>query len=229
MTQALIYCAGVGQRWARGWPDDCPKQLVEVDGERLLDRTVAQLRRHDIAPIVVGFDPRLSVEHADYWTPPHPTRWLAETIEHSATLWQNDTRTIGLFGDVWFSDWAIDQIAGSKRICFFGRYRPSVLTGGPGEVFGFAWDREDSSVLLEHIRAGVADAEEKDTGAHGAPTEPGSIWQPYRRLCGFDMYDHRTDDRYWCEINDWTDDFDTPGRYAHWMAAYRRRWIKDSG
>jgi hypothetical protein len=123
----------------------------------------------------------------------------------------------------------MDQVATSERIKFFGRYRPSVLTGGPGELFCYAFDRRDNERIMGHIQAGVKDAAEKDAGVHGSPTEPGAIWQPYRRLCGFDMYDHRVEDEYWVEVNDWTDDFDTPERFHHWLATYKRRWIVDTG
>jgi len=227
MTRALIYCAGVGQRWARGWPDDMPKQLAPVEGEPLLYRTCRQLRERDVFPVIVAFDERLRVEGAQFWSPDQPTRWLVETIGASRSLC-DDRRTIGLFGDCWFSDHAMNVMCSCTGLQFFGRYRPSMLTGGPSECFGFAFDAPDKVRVFDAIEAGIADAVEKDAGVHGSPTEPGAIWQPYRRLCGLDMYDHQVP-AHWIDIDDWTDDFDTPERYERWITRFERRWIGDTG
>lgn len=227
MTRALIYCAGVGERWARGWPDGQPKQLAVVEGEPVLHRTCRQLTERNVEPVVVAFDERLSVSSAQFWRPPEPTRWLVETIGTSESLC-DDQRAIGLFGDCWFSDHAMDVICTSSGLQFFGRVRGSVLTGGPAECFGFGFDAADRSRFFDAVRAGIADAAEKDAGVHGSPTEPGSIWQPYRKLCGLDMYEHRCPS-HWVEIDDWTDDFDTPERYERWLTRFERRWVGDSG
>ena len=205
-----------------------PKQLADVEGERLLDRTVCQLNGRGVYPIVVGYDERLNVENAGFWTPPRQTRWLVETIALSEEVCDPE-RTIGLFGDAFFTDDAMDTICQSDGLKFFGRHDGSVMTGGPAECFGWAMNYADHPTFFNAVQAGVRDADEKNAGAHGSPIEPGAIWQPYRLIAGFDMYDHRVDDWYWETIDDWTDDFDTPERYNIWLDRYSRRWVQDNG
>jgi len=233
--RALIYCAGVGSRWLRGWKDDSPKQLLEVESERLLDRTVRQFRAREIEPTIVAFDKRLKVGGAAFVAPAESTRWLVETIHVTADLWRSDSITIGVFGDVCFSEATMDKLATlCGGIRFFGRKSGSPITGGPPEVFGFSCSPDRSSAFHAAIQRAIIDAEKMDPvwadgGYRVLSTEPGSIWQPYRFLIGVDPYAREFERQLWVECNDWTDDFDTPERYRQYIETYAKRWIKQDG
>jgi len=59
--KVLILCAGDGSRWGNYL--GVPKQLVTINGETLLDRTIRLLRENQIADItIVSNDNKLKVK-----------------------------------------------------------------------------------------------------------------------------------------------------------------------
>ncbi|MEE9366919.1 MAG: hypothetical protein V3W44_09555 [Dehalococcoidales bacterium] len=215
MRRAIITCAGEAKRWA----GETPKQLVDVEGEILLERTVRQCLQHGLSPIVVAEDDRFDVEGAELFMPV-ASRWWCETALSTQVLWTPGEHVL-LLGDVWYSDAGFKVVAETKGLHWFGRARPSIITGGSGEVFAVSWDSSSAHRLHSALHAGLEHAK----------TDPdhflaGSPWQPYRWLCGNPMERHMVLEReIWTEIADWTDDFDSVERYECWLSRRKRRFI----
>jgi len=202
----IVIAAGPGERW--GEHTGVPKHLVEIEGERLLDRTCRQFRPHGDV-FVAGHDERYQTpwsilfKAGKYLTP----EWGgADKFLSSASLWNQNGRTVVLYGDVWFSKEAVDTIVDfrEKEWQLFGRFGPSEVTGTPwGECFA-------QSFHTEHIEEHYAKLREmaKMEGKTGG-------WVHYRMMQGMEPLAHRRGPRF-TEIDDWTDDFDFPEDYDRW-------------
>lgn len=131
--RAFVMCAGEAERW--GGYLGVPKQLVSVDREPLLHRTVRELARRGVTDVfIVSENLRLGVPGATLFVP-GACRWLVESIVSTAPLW--DDENIFLLGDVWFTPDALDKIVRDRReLAVFGRAAASLITGCPyGELF----------------------------------------------------------------------------------------------
>lgn len=228
MKRALIFAAGSGKRW----PSETPKQLVEVEGEIVIDRTIRQLKERGVDCWVVTRDPRLERPGTKAFTPTL-CRWLVETILATKEIWRDDM--ILLLGDVWFSDRCINKMVEAKGTHWFGRQDVSYLSNGPSEVWGCTWNADDCEDFVESMEVELQRCIELDKKAPVRLDKEafnleehlrGSLWQPYRYLAGVPIDSHRFDTSgLWVEVHDWTDDFDTPEHFAQWKARFRNRWI----
>lgn len=205
---ALIFAGGSGTRWSeRGYP----KQLHQICGEPILHRTVRQFLARGVRPVVIAHDSRLHVDGAEaYDVGEHgpANRWLVEGIILSAPLWSG--RMIGVFGDVCFTDAALDTICAEDGFRFFGRDHNSTITGGYPELFAWTWGNEDTATLMRGLDVGLEDALRKDPSGTGYNYMTGAIWQPYRSIEGIDIDAHCKVGALWAEIDDLTDDVDYP-------------------
>lgn len=221
--RVLIFCAGEAKRWK----NDRPKQLVDVDGCPLLERTVSQVRARGYQPIVVAHEDVFGVLDAEVFRPKEST-YNTDSVLATRCLWGDET--LCLLGDVWFSEEALDTITTAAfGVKVFGRERPSTLTGGCGEIFAFRWDRANDDKVAEAMALATEHARthpRKNTGRDNFGSPLGSLWQPYRALAGIDMDAHRTDATIWKEIDDWTDDFDSVEAYERWMQRRKARFIR---
>ena len=220
--RVIITCAGPAVRWGKG--QDTPKQLALVDGIPVLDRTIRQCIDRGAKPIVVANAPIFEREGAELFKPADSRCWC-DTALATESLWQG--QTVMIFGDVFFTEPAIDECLSLTGLRAFGRVKPSVLTGGPSEIFGISWGERDNSTVKAALQAGKAHSDAdpgKKYDSIGTPM--GSPWQPYRHLIGCNLEDHKVDKEMWVERNDWTDDFDTPERYTEWVYRYERRFVR---
>ena len=224
--RALIYAAGKGSRWH----GDLPKQLVEVEGESILGRQLRQFKAHRIEPYVVANDPQIvAATKAGGGTPVSvdmaTARWVAETMLRTQDMWAGSM--IGTFGDVWFSDYAMEIIATSSGLKCFGRRAQSVMTLGPAEIWAFGWEPEHNARMRESLQVAVDAAEvalgDRDPGG----TPHGGAWPAYRHMAGVPLETHGFDkEGIWVEINDMTDDpVDDPHRFAAWSQRMSRRFV----
>ncbi len=146
MTRIIILCAGQANRWA---PKSL-KQLVPIDGEPLLHRTVRLLRSFEYDDIYIAcIDPKLRIEGCKHFTP-SDARWTASTLYSSRHLWDN--RTIILLGDVYYTEESLTKILECpSELKFIGRLGPSSFTGCPyGEIFGLLFS-DSMHLQLENI------------------------------------------------------------------------------
>lgn len=210
MTEAIILCAGSGERW--GGYLGVPKQLVRIGKEALLDRTVRLLRENGVTNIhVVSNDERLKVEHVNLFSPAL-SRWTVETLLSTRSLWAE--RTVVLLGDVFYSEDAMRaaiEFDGPVRV--FGRSGPSWFTSCEwAEIFAVSFTREAIGRI-----AHAADCALQAAAGGGK----GKLWQMYYSLLGSPMDEHRIDSDVFFVIDDFTDDFDSPEDYDSSVRRYR--------
>jgi len=219
MKTALIFAADRSTRWAAvGYP----KQLFEIRGVPIIERTVAQLLDRDIRPVIITNTSELDVDEADLELRDR-CRWLVEEIWNSYSLWHGEM--LGLFGDVCWTNEAMDTLCAAEGLKFLGREHDSLITGGCPECFGWTWGPDDYGELLAGLGTGFADALTKDPTGEHYNHMTGAIWQPYRAICGIPIDAHcQVDKEHWVRVNDHTDDVDTPGL----AAGLARVWERDN-
>jgi hypothetical protein len=201
MTEFIISAAGHASRW--GGVDKC---LLELNGERLVDRTVRLLNERGIEPVVVrredqqGSWPRMAE--------PELSGCGVDKFLHAVSLWQ--PRTFILFGDVWYSERAIDSIVRDSmphRIVWWGRLGEGFYTGKPwGELYAVRFRAPQRSNVFHRACWHVRNQYEKG----------------HLLTClGWDVREHiyRTcpQHQWLVEINDNTEDFDRPEDLEAWL------------
>lgn len=205
--RVIIACAGEGKRW--GEYLGVPKHLATTAvGEVLLHRTIEQALAltsdvHVITPDDDRYDD-LPGRVKRHILGPHHNEY-----EHTRWLWSGDDRTVLLLGDVYFTDHAIDTIAAGSASAYrvFGRYRASKVTGTPyGEIFAASWGPARIPQMDVHLR------EVERLRATGECTRPPG-WVLLRLWQGTPVRKHLVRPPIWTEIDDWTDDLDTPADY----------------
>ncbi len=206
-TRVLILCAGEGERWGEYLGG--PKQLAPICGVPLLVRTVGQVQHYfGVSPVIVTHDPRLHISGCDSFCPKR-RRWVVETFLSTAHLWSN--RTIVLLGDVLYTDTAMTMCRGASRgLVIFGRRGASAFSGKRyGELFGLSFTREYSDFLIKCLAQVIADA---INGGRG------KLWELYfltqrQPPVGLPPVE-------FCEIHDYTEDFDCPHEYRYLKRLY---------
>ena len=213
MTRVILLCAG-RQRRFEGW--DMPKQLLQVHGEPVLDRTIRQLRENGLNDIIVAaHDPRLKRSETAFFSPPRH-RWLAETLLSTRELWHG--RTILLLGDVLFSDSAIASIIkdeGSPR--FIGRPGPNRYTMCPwSELFGVTFSESAHNHMVSIAKQGIAH------GLDGGPGKLSCVYSAHLDLPPQAMQhgDRPADPVHFLVVDDWTDDMDFALEYENMLRLY---------
>jgi len=218
-TKAIIICAGEATRWA-GYLNT-KKHLIEIEGERLLDRTVRLLKERGIKEIYIvvkQITPEYHVEGAaQYVADLNPEENVdADKFLSSKALWNQDGRTLVFYGDCYFTEDAMDTIVGftSREWTLFCRPNASKVTGTPwGECFAQSYYPEDIDRHEAALRRVAA------LYKAGKITRCGG-WEHYRAMVGRPdeqiRRPHRMSTNY-VEIDDWTDDFDYPKDYDSWI------------
>src|SRR4051812_48484191 len=111
MKQAILMCAGAGKRWNNHL--GIRKHLIQIGNERLIDRTVRLIRERTDAQIwIAAFDEDYSVPGATRFAPAHGRDDYTDTDKFlsSVHLWSADDRTLLIYGDVYFTNAAMDAI-----------------------------------------------------------------------------------------------------------------------
>lgn len=218
-THCIILCGGRSSRWG-GYRKTPRKHLVEIEGELLLDRTLRLVTAYGPARVVVVvnkgemdlFASRLTKTCDFYEIPPAgPDQTEAYKFLSSKELWNPSGRTIVLLGDVWFSEQAIRVIFSDStdEWTAFGRIGASRFTGCPhGELFA-----QRFTSPLEHGENLVRlDALYRERTC----VRTASGWAHYQLMIGMDPNIHTVGPRF-IEIDDFTEDFDSPEDYDLWM------------
>ena len=216
--KVLIICGGAGSRWNNY--KDTEKHLVKVKDEVLLERTIRQLREHNVTDISIIKEK--GCNSYDYLDVPtldivrrNDLHGDIDKLLSSKKYWSGDDRTVLLLGDVYFSDDAIKSIVTcNDRDWFqFGRLNPSKITGKKwNENFAFSFFPEHITQIYE---AGVKSFELLNKKLIRRNT----MAQFYRVMCGKDgkSADYRGQPQEnlgnFIVIDDITDDFDYPKDY----------------
>jgi len=211
-TRAILCCAGGGERWRNYL--GVPKHLIVIDGTRLIDRSVRQLRARGVTDVVItAFDPRYEVVGARRCEP--VASILPGTgMGFSSGFWSERGRTVVLLGDVFFSEAAMDAVLGAPddEIIWLGRKRANRVKAY-GEMFGVAIPRERQALLRE---AAAKVVELRRQGMIGRMMG----WELYAVVNGLDPTVVSPGPN-WMDVEDETDDFDFPGDYLAWMKRHR--------
>lgn len=219
--KAIMICAGDATRW--GGYMNTPKHLIEIEGERLLDRTVRLLKERgirEIYTVVKRITDEYYVKGAAQWVADlNPEENAdADKFLSSKELWNKEGRTLVIYGDCYFTDEAMDTIVSHEGRAWhlFCRSQASEITGTPwGECFAQSFYPED----LERHEAALRRIAK--LSKEGVIKRCGG-WEHYRAMIGrsdAQLRKHVMGDCY-TEINDWSDDFDYPKDYDEWK---RRR------
>lgn len=208
--RVIIACAGSQEKWGNHL--GVPSHLVPLAAHHdvpLLYRTVGQARE-------ISDDVHLTcpVGDARYRLPGvtvHEQEGSAPS-EYAATrdLWNERGRTLLLLGDVYFTDPAMARIVSFDTCDYrvFGRAGASRHTGCPyGEIFAVSWWPQHHQ-RLDRLLTGV-----HAMRAEGTVTRPPG-WMLLRAWQGTRPDQHQVDLRWFVQINDLTDDIDTPADFA---------------
>ena len=195
----IILCAGNSERWTH----NTPKQLVTVDGEKLLTRTMRQFPEGKIIT-----DNQKIKEAVDNIFVPDSYIWTLDTLESTIPLWDSN-RLIVLLGDVYYSDAAVETISKSEQdIQYYGK-------GSGKELFAITVNakglkRFKNTLLIVNSLA------RSDVGKEYKPKLKDILAVNSRKVRG------DVASKYYTPIDDETDDFDRYEEYINWIKKYNK-------
>jgi hypothetical protein len=225
MTHRIVIpAAGQQTRWKR----ETGKHFVDVFGEQLIVRTIRQLRERGIDDIIAVTPAPWAID-AECARPVHRAD-EAETdkILSSIDQWSPFGRTTILFGDVYFTDKAMDTILGTPRqVVWFGRRGASKHTGKKhGEIFGVSFDGVRNEIFCEFcetVRRQRSVAQQTRGPVHRksqfAKWAGGRRVKDRQRGTARACYEAMAPVPWvkYVEIDDMTEDFDTVEDYETWL------------
>lgn len=220
----LIACSGHAKRWENYM--GVPKHLIEINGERLLDRTIRLIRNKADKNDKINVVAFKKIYKTPYSTLRVPRYEIKEEKEKhfeypflyvSKKWWSVDDTTVILLGDVYFTEEAMNTIINNARksnqYAFYGRDNASTFTGcSYGEIFGISISHESVDTVWNTILE-VKHLKETDQ------INRFSGWEIYRQLQSINPNSHEIKDNF-IIIDDFTDDFDYPSDYDLWIAKW---------
>lgn len=197
--------------WKSSWGSylEVPPHLAPVHGGPLLAQTVRQALAHSTNVLVTIPDDERYAAAAEGATVHVRTGSYLSEYDSTRDLWSESGRTVLLYGDVYWTDAAIDTVAAYelRQYRCFGRFGPSRITRcSYGEVFGASWWPEQHEQMDKYL----GDIEViRERGEITRPT----AWMLLRAWQGTPLDEHEVDTDWFAEINDYTEDFDYPRDY----------------
>lgn len=227
-TVAIIICAGEATRWGNYL--NTSKHLIEIEGERLVDRLCRQLKERGIEKIFVVIKDREQLHYKNKYSTlyfaniNYEKNADADKFLSSKNLWNTKGRTIVVYGDCYITDEGMDTIVfnDNKDWTLYCRPTASKITGTPwGECFAQSFypihKQKHEDALMRIARR----YQQKLLRRCGG-------WEHYRAYLGrpdSELNKHYMTTNY-VEINDWSDDFDYPEDYERWINK-RELWKKN--
>ncbi len=139
------------------WKLPIAKQLVDIGGERLIERTIRQFAPFGEVIVVCGSQ-RLPLDLAipQVQAENDPRLGDINGIINARRYWAKDDRTTVLLGDVWFSDAAVQQIVAARSDwCLYGRPGWSTVTGKKSdEQFALGFEPDEQAGVIAAAEAG---------------------------------------------------------------------------
>lgn len=172
---------------------ECPRQLIPIAGEPLLQRTWKQIQPYGFHNFVVT--PHEQIQRLfPFCFEPGRYDYGAQTFLSTRPVW--GTRTFILLGDVLYSGEAISMIMSDENdVGFYGDRH---------EICGIVFDRTQFDTIA--------------TALEGVGTHKPWLWVFYRLFCGFGVKEHSFDNRYhFLPDGDLTRDFDTIKVYRDYL------------
>ncbi len=210
MINCIIICAGEATRWGNHL--GIPKHLIEIGGETLIERTTRLLHKHkkediDVKIVVKDLkDKRYYVDGAETVEANlNPQNVDADKFLSSEHLWNQEGRTLVIYGDCWLSDGCIKKVMefeseewtlfANKVECFVQSFYPQSIP--------------QHKAALEYIRESYKRGDISVCGG----------WHHYRAMQGYPLTEHRMEHNFYL-IDDLSDDFDFPNEYDNFMERY---------
>jgi hypothetical protein len=212
-VRILILCAGEGSRW--GNYTGVPKHRVVVEDEVLIERTVRQFLKYTDDIVVVANDGSDNIPGTtNYIAKKNESPTIMDKFLSSQEQW-SDTKTIIVYGDVYFTDEAVEMIVTNDGpICFYLRKTRSKITGkGWGEIFGISFDGYLNKSMLENLNNVFF----KDFANNNSVP---AGWMLLRHILNVKQT-HQIflpeNNHIYINIDDWTEDFDYPQDFDNWI------------
>ena len=209
---AIIIAAGRGTRWNNYLGR--PKHFVEIDGEPIIKRTVRLARSYTKRLYVVASSQDYCISGTSLYVPTATNKtYGADKFLSSEHLWSRSGRTVVLYGDVYFTEAAMQHIMLYKprQWALFARFGASAFTGKQcGECFAH-------SFYPEHIHEHTVALHAIIKASRQGKIERCGGWEHYRAMEGLPLREHKRKGRL-VDIDDWTEDFDSPSDYNMWMS-----------
>jgi len=217
--RAIIIAAGKATRWNDYKKTN--KHFIEIDHEPILHRTVRLLRENHVDDIwIIGKDKQYKTEGSNLYIPKFTKEYGdADKFLSSRELWSKEGKTLVIYGDVYFTEDAIQQIVHYRHEdwLLFARPFGSRLTGkGCGECFAQTFYPNHLDAHEKALWKLVEYYKEKRLLRIGG-------WEHYRIMIGLPediIHKQMIGDRF-VEINDWTDDFDRPEDFENFIRRYK--------
>jgi hypothetical protein len=206
---ALIMCGGADTKWT-DLGGQGRRHLQLIDGERLIDRTIRQLRERGVVDIgIIAPEDMSEYTIRGTWRiAPKFDAWGHESL-NARDFWLEQGTTLQVYGDTVFTELAMDLVVkeypGFRAI---GRHGPGGISPY-GELFAISIPRHGGQAWEAALRKAF------DLKRQGIIGRAGS-WEGYRIMAGAfgrDVRKHRLYRRFFVNVIDGTDDFDTPDEY----------------
>ena len=221
----MIPCGGHADRWQNH--GGVPKQLADIAGKSVLRRIVDRLLRElpDARVWIVSRDVRFAIDGAVRVDPdPDTLRCDYDKLYCARSRWAKDARTIIVWGDLWLSTGAARTICKGIPITplWFGRSGPSSFTGKRWrELFAVSFEPRSHELLT---RCCEKAADHYHAGSLGK-SRP-MAWHVYQLAAGQGIAPETHRPGPWLvEIDDWTEDFDSPHDLEDWLCRRRAAGI----
>lgn len=205
----IIMCGGDYPKWEK------PRQLLEVNGEPIVARTIRLLRENGIEDIAISSNNDI-FEQFGVPVLRHTNEYIAYEYDNCDGYWCNafyptDSPTCYLFGDVVYSPAAIKTIIDTETddIMFFGSAPPFSPDYQKPYIEPFGFKVVDTDHLKE------AQQLVKKLDKYGRFHREPIAWEMWNVISRGDTYDPNTIvyDSY-VNINDYTCDIDNPNECA---------------
>lgn len=195
----VIMCAGDGKRWNNY--KKVPKQLIKINNEPIIYRTIRLLKQRDFKNIIITthkdakpFNVKLP-QIINYWD---------YEIERFYYVKGN---VIYLYGDTYYTEDAMNKIL-YDDFNFYGRKGGSLITGKPyEEIFAVKGDGDKIRECVEKVRELYK--EKKIKRCIG--------WELYEAYHNLPITYPVPSFEFLGEINDETEDFDSPEDYEEYI------------
>ncbi len=209
-TRFIIIAAGNGSRWDNHL--GIPKHYAMIDGEPIIERTVRLLKERGAQDIWVVSTKYDMPDARPYYPTLNPDNEDADKFISSQDIWSKNRRTVVIYGDVYFTENAIDIILNEPCPYYrlFCRPTHSEKFGYPyGECFAVSFYSLDHGSLKYNLQRLVhlfkADVIDRIGG-----------WELTRLMAGVpihEMNDHKNFLENYIIIDDETNDVDYPSDY----------------
>jgi hypothetical protein len=217
MTRAIILAAGESERWKNYL--GVPKHLIPIKGEPLIHRTQRLLKENKVDDIRVVCNKKdkqgYVAEYSFFEEPVLPERSWIQEWDGSRHLWNNQGKTIILYGDCYFTESLIKEMCKdvSDPWKAYARWSASNITGkGYDEMFGWCF-------LPQHHQELDAARERAIEMVNKGSWWRCLGWEVYRSAVGLpiEQYGGKEDvhAKHW---HDESEDFDVPEDWNKWSS-----------